>query len=89
MTLSIMALRIITLSTTTLSIKGLFATFSMKGLFATFSIMTLSIKMLCHYAECQMLFTIKLSVIMLRVVILSVIMLSVIMLSVKCYLLLS
>jgi hypothetical protein len=44
--------------------------------------MTLSITMLCHYAECRVLFIIMLSVIMLSVVMLSVIMLSVVMLNV-------
>ncbi len=49
--------------------------------------MTLSITILCYYAECQyaeclILFTIMLNVVMLNVVMLSVIMLSVIMTSV-------
>ncbi len=43
---------------------------------------TLSIKMLCHYAECRVLFTIMLNVIMLSAVMLSVVMLIVVMLSV-------
>jgi len=43
---------------------------------------TLSLKMLCHYAECRVLFIVMLNVIMLTVVILIVIMLNVIMLSV-------
>jgi hypothetical protein len=42
----------------------------------------LSLKMLCHYAECRVLFIVMLNVIMLTVVILIVIMLNVIMLSV-------
>jgi hypothetical protein len=49
--------------------------------------MTLSITILCcyaefHYEECRILFTIMLSVIMLNVILLSVIMLNVIVLSV-------
>jgi hypothetical protein len=57
------------LSIATLSIKGLFATFSITA----FGIMTISITMLCHYAECRILFTIMLSVDTLSVVILSVV----------------
>jgi hypothetical protein len=48
----------------------------------TVSIHDKSITMLCHYAECRILFIIMLNIIMLSVIMLSVIMLSVIMLSV-------
>jgi hypothetical protein len=43
------------------------ATLSINGLFATFSIMTLSITILCHYAECRVLFIVMLSVVKLSV----------------------
>jgi hypothetical protein len=48
-------------------------TLSIKGLFATFSIMTLSMTMRCHYVECRILFTFMLNVVMVNVVMLSVI----------------
>jgi hypothetical protein len=44
--------------------------------------MALSITMLCHYAECRILFIIMQNVIMLSVTMLNIVMLSVIMLSV-------
>ncbi len=47
--------------------------------------MTLSITMLCHYAQCQNLFIIMLCVIMLSVIMLNVVMLSVIILSVVAH----
>jgi hypothetical protein len=52
-------------------------TLSIKGLYATFSIsdtaqLTLSKTMICHYAECRVLFIIKLNTIMLNDIMLSV-----------------
>jgi len=46
----------------------------------SFSIITLSITMICHYAEYRILFSIMLSVIVLNVVMLSVIVLNVVLL---------
>ncbi len=52
-------------------------TLSIKGLYVT-----LSIIMLCHYAECRVLYFITLNLIMMSVVMLNVIILSVVMLNV-------
>jgi len=68
-TLSVMSIRLMPFSITTLSVKGLFA--------------TLSITNLCHYAECsyaecRVLFVVIMSVVMLNVAILGIVILSVI-----------
>ncbi len=44
--------------------------------------MTLNITMLCHYAECRILFIVMLNVFMLSVIMLSIVMLRIIMVSV-------
>ncbi len=59
----LMALSIMTFSTMTPSLKGLFTTLSIMK----FRIMTLNITALCHYAECGILFVVMLSVIMQNV----------------------
>jgi hypothetical protein len=86
-TLSITTLSITTLSITTLSITTLcITTLSIKDLYVKLSIgdriKTLGITTFCHYAECRVLFIIKLNVIMLNVIMLNVSMLSVVILSV-------
>ncbi len=68
-TLSVMSIRLMPFSITTLSVKGLFA--------------TLSITNLCHYAEysyaeCRVLFVVIMSDVMLNVAILGFVILSVI-----------
>ncbi len=67
-TISIKTLIVTTFSITTISIKGFHV--------------TLSIIILCHYAECRVLFTIMMNAVMLSVVMLSVVMLSIVMLNV-------
>jgi hypothetical protein len=68
---------------TTLSRMTLVRTmFSIKSLFVTHNITTLCYYAERHYAECRILFIVKLNVIMLSAVLLIVVMLNVVMLNV-------